>query len=117
MTVFTDWLDKNLPDSISESVIAFSFNLYETSNGFGIELVGAGTFDLDDPDWACDEVWELEPRGIDLPTDMTGDSWEKCLENMKSNLQDYISNGSKSAVLKSVSGIGIGFVDGDMEVL
>jgi len=63
---FEEWLEESLEQDIPDKVKAFSFNLYESSlregYEFGIELIGAYRFDLNDEDWACDEVWEPPQR-------------------------------------------------------
>ena len=120
--VFETWLDESLSQEIPKSVVAFSFNLYEPAFiddvKFGIELIGAEAFDEDDPDWACEEAWEPKARGIDIPVSYSGDSWEECLEKLKALVQKHLENNSSFVqVLKSKEGIGIGFVDGDLEIL
>ena len=58
---FESWLSNSLSQEIPDSVRAFSFNLYEPALvddvKFGVELIGAESFNEDDSDWACDEVW------------------------------------------------------------
>lgn len=82
---------------------------------FGIEMVGTASFDEDDSDWACDEVWGPEVRQTPIPKQFSGDDWEECLINVKSLLQSYIK--SHSGTEKFKQGVGIGFVDGEIEVL
>lgn len=119
---FITWLNSCLEPQIPDAVCAFSFNLnqpaFEPDVKFGIELVGAGTFDKEDPDWPCNEVWEPTNRGISIPLQYSGDAWEPCLAKMKALLLQQIESDSPAAKkMKSVSGVGIGFVDGDLEVL
>lgn len=83
---FISWLNDSLSQTVPATVKAFSFNLYELADDpdepLGIELIGAGMFDEDDPDWACDEVWEPKIRVISIPAEFSGDTWEPYLENM-----------------------------------
>jgi hypothetical protein len=119
---FLSWLDENCTADISDDDVAFSFNLCEPAGmdnvKFGVELVGAGSFGENDPDWACDEVWQAQPRGISIPLQYSGDTWQVCLHRMKSLAVKMLAGNSAAAQrLKSSQGVGIGFVDGDMEII
>lgn len=119
---FESWLNESLAQEIPSSVNAFSFNLYEPAFvdnvKFGIELIGAEAFDEDDPDWACEEIWEPKTRGIDIPISYSGDTWEACLEKLKTLVTKHLGTDSPFIqVLKSKQGVGIGFVDGDLEII
>lgn len=119
---FESWLNESLAQEIPSSVKAFSFNLYEPAfiDGvkFGIELIGSEAFDENDPDWACEEVWEPKTRGIYTPISYSGDTWEVCLEKLKALVIKQLGTDSPSIqLLKSKQGVGIGFVDGDLEII
>ena len=43
--------------------------------------------------------------------------WDVVLEDMCTVLRQYLENGEYANILKSKEGIGIGFVDGDVEIL
>ena len=43
-------------------VKAFSFNLYETSTNFAVELIGTSEFDEKDTDGVCKEIFEKTPN-------------------------------------------------------
>ena len=117
---FEDWLNKGLENNIPASVKAFSFNLFEPASidnvKFGIELIGADIFDPNNSDWACEEIWEPNERRLNIPTTYSGEDWESCLKVMKDLVLKEIKSGSFKK-LKSKEGIGIGFVDGDLEVI
>jgi hypothetical protein len=119
---FEEWLEESLESDIPDNVKAFSFNLYEPAfqagYEFGMELIGAEKFDLNDEDWACEEVWEPPQRGILIPISYSGETWEKCLDVMKQLAIKFLqSNKSAAKKLKSRQGVGIGFVDGNLEVI
>ncbi len=119
---FTSWLNKSLAQNVPDSVKAFCFNLYESAfvdeAKFGVELIGAGKFDRDDPDWPCYEVWEPETRGINIPISYSGDEWELCLQRIKTLvLKQLETETSTIRKLKSTRAVGIGFVDGDLEII
>jgi len=117
---FATWLASSLSQCIPDSVIAFSFNLYEPAmvDGvkFGIELIGSGEFDANDPDWACDEIWEPEIRGVNIPITYSGEAWEECLQKLKA-LVILELDSPETEILKSRRGVGIGFVGGDLEII
>lgn len=119
---FDDWLEKSLGTEIPDEVKAFSFNLdesaFEEGYEFGVELIGAERFDLEDEDWACDEIWEPTQRKIFIPISYSSENWESCLTKMRDLVVKYLSsNKSAAQKLKSREGIGIGFVDGNLEVI
>ena len=43
--------------------------------------------------------------------------WEKALETAMDNLKAYLNNGRYSSILLKYNGVGIGFVDGDVEIV
>lgn len=101
-----------------QCIEGFSFNLIESCGDFSIELVGTASFDEDDQDWACDEIFEPNRRAISIPEKYSGLQWEICLDNMQTLLIDYMKSNEKGAlVLQRAEGIGIGFVDGDLIVV
>lgn len=117
---FKYWLENALQKGVPGSVKAFSFNLFEYPETnevkFGVELVGTETFDESDSDWACDEIWEPEQRTLAIPISYSGKSWEDCFGRIK-ELVTALLNCGAVAVLKSRSGVGVGFVDGDIEIV
>ena len=55
------WLDDILQQSIPDDVLALNFNLYDDGDySWSIELVGTDSFDIDDDDWRCDEVFDFD---------------------------------------------------------
>ena len=97
--VFTAWLDSCFDQRIPDAVQAFSFNLYEPAGEpgvkFGIELIGAGMFDEESPDWPCKEVWEPARRRLSIPADFSGSDWESCLVKMKELVLNQIESNSR----------------------
>ena len=106
-----------LNKDISEEVMAFCFNLYEEGdNAWSMELVGTERFDADDEDWPCYEVTDFGTREGLLAWNKEAE-WDVVLEEMSTVLKQYLENGEYAYILKSKEGIGIGFVDGDVEIL
>lgn len=113
----SDWLNATLDQKIPEEVTAFCFNLYDDGDGnWSMELIGTERFDEDDEDWPCDEITDFGTR--ETPFTWNSDAeWEAVLEGMVSAIKKYLEGGEYAGVLKSKEGIGIGFVDGDIEIL
>lgn len=111
------WLDSSLAQKIPDEVMAFCFNLYDDGNGrWSMELIGAGSFDLDDSDWPCEEVTDFRTREIPFVWNSSS-KWDNVLKEMTGVLKEYLQRGKYAHLLKSKSGVGIGFVDGNIEVL
>ena len=74
---FEKWVDTSLSIDLPDGIQAFCFNLYEDGDGnWSAEIVGAGSFDKDDSDWACDEVFSNRKNPIRWKSRR---SWEKQL--------------------------------------
>lgn len=113
----SDWIDRVLNTDIPDDVVAFCFNLYEDGNGvWSMELIGSSRFDPEDSDWPCDEITDFNSRNNPYEWEMDC-SWEDILAYMVGELKDYFANGKCAELLKSRSGVGVGFVDGDIEIL
>ncbi len=111
------WINNIAIQEIPEEVIAFNFNLYEdTDNTWSMELVGTESFDEEDPDWACDEVTDFGTRDNPLAWQKDA-SWDEVLEEIIGALKMYLDLGGFANVLKNSNGVGVGFVDGDIEIL
>ena len=111
------WLDNTLTQNIPENVVAFCFNLYDDGNSYwSMELVGTSRFDTDDADWACDEITNFGTREKRF-TWRKVDEWNVILKEVVSFLTEYLKSGKYARILKSRSGVGVGFVDGKVTVI
>ena len=113
-----NWIDSILMDTVPKEVAAFCFNLYEESdeNYWAMELVGAARFDLEDEDWACDEITDFGTREHLFRWESECE-WDEALSQMVEILQQYLQSGKHADILKSKDGVGVGFVDGNIEIL
>ena len=113
-----DWIHDILNDkAIPADIVAFCFNLYEEFDGsWSMELVGTDRFDLEDEDWACSEITNFGSRENLYTWEMKCE-WDKALAYMVNELKQYLSNGQYAELLKSKEGVGVGFVDGNIEIL
>lgn len=98
--------------------MAYSFNLTENSGEFSMEVVGTASYDREDPDWACDELFRPEADTVILPNSIVSHQWELCLGRLKKALGVYLCSGQPGATeLRSKMAVGIGFVDGELEII
>ena len=112
-----DWLDNILSRDISEDVVAFGFNLYEDEDDqWSVELVGTSRFDVEDEDWCCDEITDFGTREEPFTWEQKA-TWDEILAEIVSYLKEYLENGKYADVLKDRIGVGVGFVDGNIEIL
>lgn len=111
------WLDEVLKQDIPKEVAGFCFNLYEDGDGnWSVELVGAERFDEQDEDWPCDEITDFDTRTE--PLTWKGEyAWDRALEEIRAALTKYLEKGKRAGILKDRAGVGVGFVNGDVEIL
>jgi hypothetical protein len=115
---FSMWLDKFLMNEFPSNTVAINFNLYESSeNTYDIQLIASDKFDEIDQDWACSEIFSTEENIFSIPRTKDIFDWEDGLIFMKKMVKDYLNKGKYSEKLKRYQAIGVGFVDGDIEIL
>lgn len=113
----SEWIDGILSDGVPDEAVAFCFNLYENDEYYwSMELIGAGRFDPEDQDWACDEVTDFNSRES-LFTFQAECEWDEALQTMIDILKKYLNDGKYADLLKSRDSVGVGFVDGDIEII
>ena len=113
----SEWLDAVLVNAVPNEVVAFGFNVYDDGdNDWSMELVGTSEFDVDDEDWLCNEVTDFNTRENPFQWSKEAE-WEEVLEDIVHVLKEYLKSGQYANALKEKSGVGVGFVDGDIELL
>ena len=117
----SEWLDNLLEDAsetgIPDEVKAFGFNLYDDGDyNWSMELVGTSEFDADNEDWLCDEVTDFGTREEPFQWNRKAE-WDEIFSDIICVLKEYLKSGKYGAVLKETAGVGVGFVDGDVEIL
>lgn len=117
---FAKWLDDLLENNeIPENTIAFNFNLYEEEDAtYGIQLIASDEYDEKDDDWACSEIWSSEEDifYIDHSDEEDADA-ERGLEFIGGLISDYLVHGTYRNILLSSNAVGMGFVDGDINII
>lgn len=120
---FENWLDNLLENNdMPADTKAFNFNLYEESEGeyvYGVQIIASDRFDIDDDgDWACYEVWSSEEDIFCVSAadedDKSGQAFQKFISGI---VVDYLENGKYKNILLNSKGIGIGFVDGEIDII
>lgn len=112
---FERWLDQTLSAEIPDDVVAFNFNIYEDGDfNWSVELIGASTFDEEDEDWACDEVFSNRDNPIVWQENAV---WEEILTEVENVVRKYLEQGRFAQKLKQYKGIAVGFVDGNLTIL
>lgn len=115
---FSYWLDNVLQQQLPEGIIAFNFNIYEGSKGtYDIQLIGSEEFDDNDQDWACTDFYSSGENICCIKRVKEIEQWEQGLNYILELTRRYLSEGKNADILKSASAIGVGFVDGDIEII
>ncbi len=113
--MFDEWINKICTTENFSEICGLNFNLYENDNNlWSVELVGTESFDKNDEDWVCDEIFNTRDNML-IWKDTN--NWEKILSDAIEIIKTYLEKGNKAYLLKQCQGIGIGFVDGDIEIL
>lgn len=113
--IFEAWLDNVMQMNIPSDVVAFCFNLYEDAEkNWTLELIGASSFDKDNSDWACDEVFTTRDNPL---TWNDKKEWQEVLSESENIIKVYLEKGKYRKELKERKGLAVGFVDGDLIIL
>ena len=116
--LFSNWLDKVLEQELPKETVAFNFNLYEGSGGtYDIQLIGSDEFDENDEEWVCTNFFTTEEDVCYIRRTKDIANWEQGLIYITKLAEQYLIKGKNANILKSVSAIGIGFVDGDIDII
>ena len=111
----SDWLDGILK-RFKLNAKAFNINIYENENNYSLELVATASFDPNNDDWACDEIYASRDDD-DNEYYFNAKNFEAALEFAKNALNYYFENGKYAEKFKNACAVAYGFVDGDLNVL
>ena len=113
---YHEWFESILAQDLPKEIVGFAVNLYDNDNSYEAELIGAATFDKDNEDWACDDIF-MSDRFI-FPISSFKGGWEANLALIVESTNKYIESNSKGALkLNSAQGFGVGFVDGNLTLV
>lgn len=112
---FQRWLNIILSVEFPDSVEAINFNIYEDGNNYwSIELIGAGSFDEENEDWACDEVITTRADSFAIKYNAT---WQEVQGLFADYIRHYLDKGLLADRLKKYKAVAVGFVDGNISIL
>ena len=121
---FSAWLDNLLENNeMPEDTAAFNFNLYEESEDssehiYGVQLIAADRFEPEDGEWACYEAWSSEEDIFCVDTSDEEDTSAQYAQKLIGEMvSEYLASGKYRDILLGTQAVGIGFVDGDIELL
>ncbi|WP_265443154.1 hypothetical protein [Acetivibrio straminisolvens] len=116
--LFFDWLDRILSQELPKGIKAFNFNLYEGAEGtYDIQLIGSDEFDEDDSDWACTDFFTTGEDICFIKRSKNIEYWEDGLKYITEIVMRYLDEGIYAHILKGADAVGIGFVDGDIDII
>ncbi len=120
---FELWLDALLENNdMPENTAAFNFNLYEESAEdfvYAVQLIASDRFEPDDDgEWACYEVWSSEEDIFCVSTeDEDNKDCEAAQKLITEMVREYLKTGRYRNILTASQAIGIGFVDGEIDII
>ena len=114
---FQKWMDRVMPLDQADEIVAYNFNLYEHEAEFAIQLIGARWFDVDEEDWASDEIFSSGEDLFYLSHEVVDSEWQEGLKAAMYLVRKYLESGKYAALLKDSLGVGVGFVGGDIELV
>lgn len=118
LKLFSNWLNQVLEQDIPKGIKASNFNLYEgEEETYDIQLIGSDEFDEDDSDWACTDYFTSGEDICYIKRTEEIEDWEQGLNYIMMLVKRYLEEGEKANILKRANAIGIGFVDGDIDIL
>jgi hypothetical protein len=114
---FISWVDRVLFEYGQAPAVAYNFNLYEHEKAFVIQFIGTKSFDTNDDDWACEAAFSSGEDLFELPHSVVGPDWRKGLEATRFLVEAYLERSERAQSLKASRAVGVGFVDGDVELI
>lgn len=108
-------MDRFLSNGIPDNTAAVQLCLYEEAdNTWSLQFTCSDCFDPEDDDWACYEVFTT---GEDLFIWNSDENWEDAQHTAESLMKSYLEKGKFKDIIKSLHGVGVGFADGDLEII
>jgi hypothetical protein len=119
---FQSWLETALNSEIPPDVQAFCFNVHESvsfsGTSFSVQLVGTAGISQYDPDWGVHAVWQPADSLLPIPRSCSGKDVLTCLDRIRLLVESTLALDTPAVRrLKSCQGVGVGYADGDAEVV
>jgi hypothetical protein len=116
--LFSRWFNSIKKLEIPDDIVAINFNLYEGSNNtYDIQLVGTNEFDENDEDWACTNYFTTGENIFFIKRKYEIKKWQQGLAYIKKIIKKYLNENNIKDTFKKIKVIGLGFVDGDIEII
>ena len=112
-----DWIDSILEKFIFQGIQSINFNIYEGENTLHLQIIGSESTPEQDEEWYCDNHFTTGENVFIIDRKITGGKWEEGLQYFINVVNEYLENGKNRDILKNMKAVGIGFVDGDNEIL
>lgn len=117
---FAEWLKNiNQIEKVDNSIIGFNFGLFETTNGFGMYLIGSKTFETGNEDWATNVDFEPKQKYFEFGKEFSANKDWQDIHNISEKLiREYVeSEKFRTSVFSNAKGITTGFDDGNLIVI
>ena len=112
---FQEWIHDILERGLPNNTVGVGFNIYEESDKYwSIQVIATDVFTADDDDWMCEEIFSSEENLFRWKSE---DKCEGVLEQVINLVSTYLDEGKYGNMLRQYKGIGVGFVDGDVEIV
>jgi hypothetical protein len=114
---FSSWLNNHLSENWLFRIVAVKFNLHEgAEQTYDIELIGCRSLGENDNNWDCDTTFTTKqlfsiPRTSEIADKKQGFSFITDL------ISEYIADGKYRDYLLQCIAVGVGFIDGDNEII
>ncbi len=112
---FEEWLNGILDRGLPNNTVGVGFNIYEENNKYwSIQIIATDVFTADDDDWMCEEIFSSEENLFRWQSE---EGWTGILKWVIHLVSTYLDSGKYGNMLREYKGIGVGFVDGDIEMV
>ena len=112
-----DWIDSILGKNEFFDILAINFNIYEGVGTYHLQIVGSKTTPEQDEEWYCNNHFTTGEDVFIVRREITGQEWEEGLIYFTKIVKEYLEKGKYAKKLKGMKAVGIGFVDGDNELV
>jgi hypothetical protein len=113
----SNWIDSVLSKNDFSNIRAINFNIYEGHGTFHLQIIGSIITPDEDDEWYCRDDFTTGENVLIIKRKVTGEKWEDGLEYFTNQVKQYIEKGKYKKILKTTKVVGIGFVDGDDEII
>jgi hypothetical protein len=115
--ICNDWIDSILEKNDFSNIRSINFNLYEGKGTFHLQIIGSKSTPEENEEWYCDNDFTTGENVLIIKHKITGEKWEEGLTYFTNVVNEYIEKGKFNSILKKMKVVGIGFVDGDNEII